>query len=402
MVRIGLSACAVILYFAGSCLAGIPHLDDSLGLVFNDGAGNTLPYRLFLPPGHDEPGREFPLVLFLHGAGERGTDNLTQVSLYIDGLIEITQSEPFAAFLLAPQAPPGQGWSNFGSPEPASAMNLTLQVIDELEKQYKIDPARLYVTGLSMGGYGTWDVISKFPDKFAAAVPMSGGGDLAEAAHVRGVPIWAFHGRRDSIVPPLASRAMISAVMDAGGSPLYTETGGQHDIWDAIYRDPNGELYQWMFQGVEPPLATLTYNMTNGNVKLDPSSAPGGRISAFRLASNMAFSVPETMTVNGVTVNTSVFLSTANESNLRFTATPAGAFRGIADLGSILPPGLDFVSLASLFTFQTYSSPATGGEVRFFRYVIVVPEPATGTIGLLGAGLLLFFPLRRNSWKRPA
>jgi hypothetical protein len=248
-----------------------------------------------------------------------------------------------------------------------------------------------------MGGYGTWDVIAKYPDRFAAAVPMSGGGEPGEAARVRDVPTWAFHGRRDSIVPPIASRAMIAAVTDAGGSPLYTETGGQHDIWDAIYRDPNGELYQWMFHGIEPPLATLTYNQSNGNVQLDASSAPGGRISAFRLASNAAFFVPETMTVNGVTVTTSSFLSTANESNLRFSATPAGAFRGIADLGSILPPRLDFVNLASIFAFQTYSSPATGSEVRFFRYVIVVPEPAFGSIAAYGAGVLLISARKRKA-----
>ena len=138
-----------------ACVASALVVGDSMPLVFDDGNGNTLLYRLFLPPGHDEPGAKFPLVLYMHGSGQTGTDNISQL-LTVDGLINATQSDRFASFLLAPQVQPGQGgWGSL-------TRGMTLQVMQQIEQQYGVDTTRRYVTGLSSGGFGTWDFVADY------------------------------------------------------------------------------------------------------------------------------------------------------------------------------------------------------------------------------------------------
>jgi hypothetical protein len=129
-----------------------------------------------------------------------------------------------------------------------------LKLIASLEQQFSIDAARLYLTGLSMGGYGTWALVEANPKLFAAAVPMSGGGDTSKAASIAQLPIWDFHGTIDPLVPVQQSRDMIAALVAAGGHPKYTEyPNGQHDIWDTAYTEP--ALLPWIFaqhNGLDP------------------------------------------------------------------------------------------------------------------------------------------------------
>jgi len=215
------------------------------GYVFD--AGNIqLPYRLGRPTGYD-PAKKYPLVVFLHGSGESGTDNKLQVSVHMGvpggGSVFMLPANQAMnpTFFVAPQAPmPGvMGWMGI----PGQAV---LTLIAYLEHQFSIDPARLYVTGLSMGGYGTWWLVENNPKLFAAAVPMSGGGDTTKAAAIAQLPIWDFHGTIDPVVPVAQSRDMIAALMAAGGHPKYTEyPNGQHDIWDTAYTEP--ALLPWMF-----------------------------------------------------------------------------------------------------------------------------------------------------------
>jgi predicted esterase len=360
---------------------------DSLALVYDDGMGGTLPYRLFLPPGYDEPGAEFPLVLFLHGAGERGDDNLAQVTSHINGLIDATQSERFASFLLAPQVPSGQSWTGGGNLL-APAMQLTTEIIAQLETQYQVDPSRRYVTGLSMGGFGTFDVIAKRPDMFAAAAPMSGGGSTSRAADMADVPLWAFHGDRDTTVPVSATRNMIQALVDVGSDPIYLESDGGHNIWGPIYQDPHDELYAWMFEGVAPPLATLLYNATTGNLKIDATSAPGGNIWKFSLRANI-FTAPDIDEINGGQV-----LINDQKTAMIYRGSLDGGFGGVLDLGTALPAGLNLADLNREFTTIRYGSRPTGSDDRTFRFQVVVPEPAT--IGLLASIGLFVLPSRRR------
>jgi predicted esterase len=130
--------------------------------------------------------------------------------------------------------------------EPSAAMRLVLDALAATQKAYHIDPARIYVTGLSMGGYGTWDIIARKPNLFAAAVPVCGGGDPATAPKIARVAVWAFHGGNDGVVPTVRSRLMIDALKAAGAAPRYTEYPGVgHDSWNKAYADP--ELVEWLF-----------------------------------------------------------------------------------------------------------------------------------------------------------
>lgn len=134
--------------------------------------------------------------------------------------------------------------------EPSTPMRLTLEVLGKLQKEFSIDDKRLYLTGLSMGGYGTWDLLARHPDMFAAAVPVCGGGDESMAAKMKDVPIWCFHGGADPTVPTQRSRDMIKAIKDAGGNPKYTEYPGVgHNSWDKAYSEK--ELPAWLFAQVK-------------------------------------------------------------------------------------------------------------------------------------------------------
>jgi predicted peptidase len=131
-------------------------------------------------------------------------------------------------------------------------LRLTMALVASLETEYPVDTNRLYVTGLSMGGYGTWDAIQRFPAKFAAAVPVCGGGDATAAKAIAKVPVWAFHGAKDTAVKPERSRDMIAALKAAGGAPKYTEYPDVgHNSWVNAYNTP--ELYEWMFAQKLPP-----------------------------------------------------------------------------------------------------------------------------------------------------
>ncbi|MDZ7618340.1 MAG: alpha/beta hydrolase-fold protein [Patescibacteria group bacterium] len=216
-------------------------------------AEGPLLYRL-LKPADYSPDKKYPLVLFLHGAGERGDDNQKPL-VHVAGVF--TESEArvqYPCFVVVPQCPAGQLWCDtpwnvdtVAQPAHASkAMTQTMQLLGELEKQYSIDANRRYILGLSMGGFGTWDAITRYPGKFAAAVPMCGGGDVKKAAVLKDMPIWNFHGDQDGAVRVQLSRDMIAAVRDAGGQPRYTEYPGVgHNCWTPATQEP--QLLPWLF-----------------------------------------------------------------------------------------------------------------------------------------------------------
>jgi predicted peptidase len=220
---------------------------------YADTDGAKLLYRLLKPQDYD-PQVKYPLVLFLHGAGERGDDNTRQL---VHGMNEFASDEIMAkypCFVIAPQCPREQKWvevdwsaTGHGMPAAAAApLRLTMEAIAALEKEFSIDPARIYVTGLSMGGYGTWDAIARYPERFAAAAPICGGGDPAQAPKFAQLPVWAFHGSKDGVVRPQRSREMIEAIKVAGGSPKYTEyPEAGHNSWTATYQNP--EFFAWLF-----------------------------------------------------------------------------------------------------------------------------------------------------------
>ena len=215
-------------------------------------SGDTLNYRIFVPAKTDSTG-SFPLVLFLHGAGERGDDNKAQLKWGVWRFVEDSVQQKHPSIVLAPQVPKESYWGRLDwreslklTEEPQKPTALTLQLIEQLKQDFKIDDSRMYITGMSMGGFGTWDIISRHPKMFAAAVPVCAGGDTRQAHRLIDLPIWNFHGAIDDVVSPRLSRNMISAIQYAGGKPGYTEYPDVgHFSWIQAYREP--WLVDWMF-----------------------------------------------------------------------------------------------------------------------------------------------------------
>ncbi|MGE0378441.1 MAG: prolyl oligopeptidase family serine peptidase [Planctomycetaceae bacterium] len=201
-----------------------------------------LQYLLYLPPGYESQDA-WPLLLFLHGAGERGSD-LELVKTHGPPKM-IAQGQPFPFVVVSPQCPQDRWW------EP---LELTA-LLDDVERRYKIDPDRICVTGLSMGGFGAWELAAYSPGRFAAIVPICGGGEAFWTKRMTGVPAWVFHGAEDSGVPLRRSEEMVDALRKNAGDvrfTVYPHTG--HLSWTATYNNP--ELYGWMLRQKRLPSAT--------------------------------------------------------------------------------------------------------------------------------------------------
>ncbi|MBI4661363.1 MAG: prolyl oligopeptidase family serine peptidase [Verrucomicrobia bacterium] len=202
-------------------------------------------YLLFLPKDYQAKGTQrWPMILFLHGAGERGT-NLAKVTIH--GPPKIVKDRPdFPFILVSPQCSPGQVWDN----------DTLLMLLDEVVRKHKVDTKRIYLTGLSMGGYGAWSLGTAHPERFAAIAPICGGGDIihvllasrTKAQALKTLPVWAFHGAKDPIVKVSESERMVSALKAAGcqevNLKVYPEAG--HDAWTETYNNP--ELYEWFLK----------------------------------------------------------------------------------------------------------------------------------------------------------
>jgi predicted peptidase len=200
-------------------------------------------YLLFLPENYDaNKSRRWPLILFLHGSGERGT-NVWQVARH--GPPKIVRNKPdFPFIVVSPQCPAGLRWDN----------DTVLALLDHVIEKYRVDRTRVYLTGLSMGGYGTWSLGLEHPERFAAIVPICGGGDplkllLADRsalARIKKLPVWVFHGAKDTVVTIEESQRMVDALKKAGCAEVEFTVypDAQHDSWTETYNNP--KLYEWL------------------------------------------------------------------------------------------------------------------------------------------------------------
>ncbi len=216
-----------------------------------------LPYRLYIPP--DTPAQAgWPLLLYMHGMGSIGEDNAKPLEL--GGRFasaEFQRKHP--CVVLAPQCPAHDRWvkgvdESLGadggpyrhSPEPTVSMQLLTRLLETLLKELPIDRSRCYVGGPSMGGFATWDLLCRFPERFAGAFPICGGADLQYAARLSGLPLWIFHGAADPVVRVAFSREMVGALRASGGAPRYTEyPDTEHNAWDFALEDE--QLFDWLF-----------------------------------------------------------------------------------------------------------------------------------------------------------
>jgi predicted peptidase len=216
-------------------------------------------YRL-LVPSEIVPGEVYPLMVFLHGRDQRGRDNAAQLKYLPAWMAEDARRRAFPCFLVAPQCREDAYWVETprafdrAAPRqsPRAQMQAVIDIVEEVVRDFPVDPARLYLTGLSMGGFGTWDLGTRLAERWAAVAPICGGGDELYADRLVGVPVWAWHGAADDVVPVARSRVMIEAIRAAGGEPRYTELEGVgHDCWTQAYTDPQG-VVPWMFAQRKP------------------------------------------------------------------------------------------------------------------------------------------------------
>jgi len=224
------------------------------GLLFIHPALGRLPYR-WISHGRDAENKPLPLVLFLHGAGERGSDNHRQLSHFIPELLEKAEGQGLAFHLLAPQCPENAQWveTDWSAPghkmpnQPSRALALVMAILETWRQRPDVDPARVVLAGISMGGYGVWDLAARRREWFSAAIPICGGGDPSHAETLSALPLWAFHGDRDEEVPVHRTLEMIQAIRARGGDPRMTIfPGGGHDAWTPALRTPG--LIPWMFE----------------------------------------------------------------------------------------------------------------------------------------------------------
>ena len=205
-------------------------------------ADTSIPYRLYLPENYDEA-KSYPMLVFFHGAGERGNDNELQLFHCIQYLYD---NMPEDCIIIAPQCPINNQWvdtpwangaySVDNVPE-SNELKAVIELIAELKTKYSIDANRIYAAGISMGGFATWDVIMRHNDIFAAAIPVCGGGDISKAELLKDTPIFTFHAVNDTAVPVAGTRDTVNAIKNAGGTKIeYTEyPSGGHNIWNQAF-----------------------------------------------------------------------------------------------------------------------------------------------------------------------
>jgi len=231
---------------------------------FINDSGDTLLYRILLPKDYEE-GKQYPLVLFLHGAGERGSDNEKQLTHGAD--LFINNQEEFPAIVLFPQCPEDKYWIDLsirkelqgkGDPDfsqsihtPSEVLSVVNELVEEMMSEKKVDPHQVYIMGLSMGGFGTFETLGRWPQKYAAAVAICGGGNLELAKnYADNTSLWITHGSKDDVVPPVLSRRIYAKLQELGADVRYTEFEmANHNAWDPTFAIP--ELLPWLFSNTK-------------------------------------------------------------------------------------------------------------------------------------------------------
>lgn len=245
-----LSALTLLLTFSKNLIGQPPLFSHE---TYKSSNGDSLLYR-FLYPDND-PARKYPLVIFLHGAGERGSDNNAQLKWGVMNFATDENMKKYPAYVIAPQCPLNMSWANTTrgtngeivlQNTPSKPMRLLMELIRDAITKLQVDTNRIYITGLSMGGFGTFDALQRYPNFFAAAVPVCGSGDISKAASIAHIPLWMFVGANDPTVNPKLVHDMMNALIKAGAHPGFTQYPNVgHFSWIAAYNDEM--MIEWLF-----------------------------------------------------------------------------------------------------------------------------------------------------------
>jgi predicted peptidase len=254
VLRTGFLLCCIAIVGAKVASAAAPQLsknrDDVLfrKLAYTDKKGTKMPYRLYVPPGYDSQ-KKYPLILWLHGANGRGTDNLLQISggnelgTHLWTMVE--NQAQFPAFVLAPQCPNDRFWSEPELNQVSPQLQMALDILAVVEKDFPIDTDRVYLAGQSMGGLGVWSLLQMFPERWAAALVLCAYDNFTNVRGFLHVPVWVFQGDADLTVPVDLVRTMIKDLKKAGSQVQYSEYHKVgHEVWVQAFAEP--ELVGWV------------------------------------------------------------------------------------------------------------------------------------------------------------
>lgn len=355
---------------AGATASSVAQLSVADGWSFTNAQGTRLSYRLFLPPKYDA-GTNYPLVLFWHGAGEVGTDNLAQLKDNGEfSFLTASNVARFPCFFLAPQMPRFPS----SAAEANQFLDWATNLLDHLEGQYSIDSDRFYVTGLSMGGFSTWAMLARYPGLLAAAIPMSGAwfwnssGDFARSLHV---PVWNFHAADDTTVSVGGSDSAVLSLRGAGARIIYTRyQSGGHPIWPVGYS--TAALMNWIMaqkRGVaslSEPLLSIT--------------SPTGGLAYWTGATNL--SLAGTAAALGQAITT---VTWSNALNSRW-GTASGTNTWSATGLPLAPNHTNFIVVMA--TTTTWA-PANGGNTTFNDTLAVIQSSPLATLSLQGTNAVL-------------
>lgn len=247
-----------LLFAAFSLLQGLfaqknqPYTVDTISAQ-NDFA---IPYTLLKIKLENSENKEtLPLILFFHGAGERGSDNKSHLAVGLPSLLEsVAKISTTDFYILAPQCPENHRWVDTDWKLPAHKMTAApywtlaeaINILAATRKNQAIDSSKIYLTGLSMGGFAAWEMLQRYPNVFAAALPICGGGDPAHAHTIAKNNIWAVHGKNDKLVLPKRTTDMTNAIRKAGGQPKLTILNAGHLCWNQAYQNP--DIIRWLWQ----------------------------------------------------------------------------------------------------------------------------------------------------------
>jgi predicted peptidase len=216
------------------------------------GPSSTLPYQMYYPKTKGD--NRIPVIIFLHGSGERGSDNIKQGIHVVPYLTSKEVQSKYPCIVIAPQCPENDTWSPVdrsswkpkNDAEATEPMKNLFKLVEQIKLDKKVEPNRIYIIGLSMGGFGTYDALSRDPQMFAAAAPICGGSDVSKMINYAHVPLWIFHGAKDPVVPASLSDDAYKAFVAANGYVKYTEyPEGGHDVWENAVREQG--FLDWLF-----------------------------------------------------------------------------------------------------------------------------------------------------------
>lgn len=227
--------------------------------IFEARDGTVIPYRIYIPYDYDAS-KEYPVLTIFHGAGERGTDNVSQMKHMLLNMFSNDASPLWDSIVVCPQCPGNNQWvdtpwenGNYSveSVEESNELKAVLEIMDWLERNYSTDVDRYYLAGLSMGGFAVWDLLMRHPEKFAGAVPLCGGADYTQAEKLVNMPIYTIHGTNDGSVPISGTQQIVNALKALDGNIEYEELAGYgHNVWD--YASKKAEIWTWLFEQTRP------------------------------------------------------------------------------------------------------------------------------------------------------